>query len=58
MEDNESMSINRILNDAELPPPLPQRVVHHPDENLLSILRKTEYHEVHLTKEAYVAIQV
>jgi TniQ len=35
------MNTDRILNDAELPSPLPQRVVPYPDEDLLSLLRRS-----------------
>jgi TniQ/Zinc finger found in FPG and IleRS len=38
---NESMNSYRILNDADTPSPLPLRVVPNPDEDLLSVLRRS-----------------
>src|SRR5258706_32533 len=35
------MHTHRILNDTGLPSPLPQRVVPYPDEDLLSLLRRS-----------------
>ncbi len=35
------MQTHTILNDADLPSPLPQRVVPNPDEDLLSLLRRS-----------------
>ena len=35
------MNSYRILNDADTPSPLPQRVVPNPDEDLLSVLRRS-----------------
>src|SRR5690242_17337279 len=44
LERNESMNTDRILSDADLPSPLPRRVVPYPDEDLLSLLRRSASH--------------
>jgi len=38
---NKSMNTHRIVNDTDLPAPLPLRVVPYHDEDLLSVLRRS-----------------